>query len=170
MARIHVKNTLNSKKVVMFNTTVKSLVLTTSNGDHMWLLEVGTSHIGTDGSVILPKYVNLTTLENLNKEVEVIIGQLCDQIDWEALEEDRSSPYVYSFSPQDGSEVDINTNVAITIKDDVPSSGLDLSNIKVTLNNSIQDFDITNEVSIEGDPYEYKLSWYPQIRVHKRYN
>jgi hypothetical protein len=61
------------------------------------------------------------------------------------------------------------TDIYINIKDSLPSSGIDLSNMVVTLNNSMITFDITNEVVVTGDPYEFNLRWTPPLRVFDTY-
>jgi hypothetical protein len=65
--------------------------------------------------------------------------------------------------------VPIQSDVYIKIKDKLPSSGIDLSTMKIVLNTGETDFDITSEVTIKGDPYVYELYWAPPLRVYERY-
>jgi hypothetical protein len=66
--------------------------------------------------------------------------------------------------------VSIGSNISLVLKDYLPSAGIDLSNAKVVLNNSMTDFDITSEVQVEGDPYEYTIRWNTPMRVYSRYS
>lgn len=170
MAEIFVRNSLNSRKAVRFITTIKQFVLTGTDGDHKWVLEVGTTHPDADGNPIPPRYVNLITLDNLNEEAEKLISSMCELIDWSVLEGDKQPPYIVSAIPTDGSETAISSNIEIVLKDKIPSSGIDMSNATIKIHNGTQEFDITNEVEIDGDPYEYKLTWKPALRVHRRYS
>ena len=96
------------------------------------------------------------------------MAELCDKVDWTPLVRDKEAPHVDEVTPT-GLNTSINASVFVTLVDDLPSAGIDLSNMKITLNNSMIDFDITSEVTIEGDPYEYVLRWDPSIRVHDTY-
>lgn len=94
---------------------------------------------------------------------------MCVNIDWLPFVPDRKPPYMDSYGPE-GSSVPIGSNIFMVIKDKLPSAGIDISNMKVTLNNSVQDFDITSEVDVTGDPYLYIIRWSPRLRVYSRYD
>jgi len=51
--------------------------------------------------------------------------------------------------------------VSIKINENLPAAGIDLSDMKMVLNNGNVDFDITDEVKVVGDPYDYELRWIP---------
>jgi hypothetical protein len=169
VAEIFVKNSLGSHVSVKFNVTIKQFTITTSEGDPKWLLEVGTTYPDANGDVIPPKLVHLITLDTLEDEIEKAVSDMCLLIDWGALENDTYPPYIDSYLPSDIEDVLINTRVTAIIKERLPSSGLDLSSIKITLDNGMAIFDITNDVVITGDPYEYKIEWVPPIRALKTY-
>lgn len=168
MAQILVRNSLNSKKAVQFNINVKQFTTTKSKGDPKWLLEVATTYLDKDGYNIRPRLTHLTNLSTLDFEIEKSISSMCSEIDWAVLEKDKEAPYVTYFLPN-SDITNISSNLYVVIKDSLPSSGIDLSDIKITLNNGYTDFDITNEVTVKGDPYEYTLSWEPDLRVYKEY-
>jgi hypothetical protein len=85
---------------------------------------------------------------------------MCQLIDWGTLEDDKQPPYIQHFSPE-GDYVPIKSKVVIQIKDNLPSSGIDLSDAVFLFNNGEVDFDITSEFVITGDPYDYTLTWLP---------
>jgi hypothetical protein len=169
MADLTVVNSLNYKKAVKFNVTFRHFVVKGQEGEYMWLLEVGTTYPDANGENISAKKVLNVSAENLDEVIEDAVADLCSKIDWSPLVEDKESPYVESSHPLDGSTVPISSYVLMTIKDRLPSSGVDMSAVKVILNNSMTDFDITSDVEIRGDPYEYKVKWVTPLRVYKRY-
>jgi len=168
MANIFVKHSLSDRVSIKFNITLTRFVLKASDGDQKWLLEIGTTHPDADGNSILPKYIYLTTLSTLDAEIEKAVAEMCELIDWGTLAEDEFPPYVSSHTPSKA-VVSIHTPVSVVLKESLPSSGMDLSDIKITINNGTTLFDITDEVVISGDPYEYKLDWHPPKKVFSRY-
>lgn len=169
MSEFWIMNSLNSEKAVKFNITLRYFVTTQSKGDHKWVLEIGTTYSGADGNPISAKKILPINVENFDEVIEASVASMCSGIDWSPFAEDRRSPYVYDALPA-SSGVSIGSNIGIVLKDYLPSSGIDLSDMKVTLNNGMVDFDITNEIQVEGDPYQYTLRWNPSRRVYNRYS
>ena len=171
MAEFYVKHSLNDRKIVKFNITLRYVVPVKERGDHKWVLEIGTTQLDKDGNKILPKKIYLTNLDNLDEVIETNVAQLCELIDWGPFVEDRKTPNIKSYSPLDGStNVPIVSVVECVIEDKLPSAGIDLSNLKVIFDNGMQKFDITNAIEIEGDAYEYKLKWAPTRVVYSTYD
>ena len=168
MAHLLVRHSLNPNVVVKFNVTIKQFVTTTSEGDETWLLEVGTGHLDKDGYNLRPKYVHLITLDDLDAEIEKVVSEMCEWIDWGVLIEDKWAPYVYEYSPI-GDSVSIDSKVFVKIKDVLPSAGIDLDDMKVFLDIGIDVLDITDDIEIIGDPYEYTLKWSTSLRVFDTY-
>lgn len=169
MASIFVTNSLGNL-TVKFNITLRYFVIKAGEGEHYWLLEIGSSHSDLSGNPISAKKIHNISAENLDVVIESGLAELCSQIDWSPLVVDKRAPFVYNFFPA-GSDVPIVSNIYVTIKDKLPSAGIDISNMKVTLNNSVQDFDITNDVEIVDLYYnEYKLKWVPPLRVYETYD
>ena len=160
MSEIFVRNSLNSKKPVKFNFAIRKFVDKLSEGEELWVLEVGTLTPDTNGDPIPPYYVHNIAEKNVEDEVDKAISSMCALIDWTVLEDDNDPPYITYFSPE-GEAIDITSYVEFGLKDDLPSSGMDLSDMKVTLNNGEVDFDITSELIVKGDPYEYTFKWIP---------
>jgi len=169
MSEFFVHNSLNPNKTVKFNITLRYFVIAGEKGRHMWTLEIGTTHTDINGDNISASRVHGISASNFDEVIEESVSSLCAQIDWSPLSVDAASPYVDIATPVDGTTVPIRSDVYIKIKDKLPSSGIDLSNMKIVLNTGEADFDITSEVTIEGDPYEYELYWSPPLRVYERY-
>ena len=169
MAEFYVHNSLNPNKVVKFNIMLRYFVIKGERGEHMWVLEIGTTHLDAGGNDISAAKIHTISADNLDEVIEDALAGLCAQIDWSPLADDKDAPYVDLASPT-GTDVSIWSNILIILKDQLPSSGIDLSAMKITLNNDTQDFDITSEVTTTGDPYEYTLRWFPPGRVFNRYN
>lgn len=170
MAEFFVRHTLNYNKTVRFNITLRYFVIKGEEGEHMWTLEVGTTHEDINGDSISAKKVHNISAKNLDEVIETALADLCSQIDWTPLVDDNEAPLVDNFLPT-GDEVSIGSDIRIIIKDELPSAGIDLSNMKIILNNSMQDFDITSEVETVDAYYnEYELKWVTPLRVYNTYD
>jgi len=170
MAEFYVHNSLNPHKTVKFNITLRYFVIKGGKGEYVWTLEIGTTHLDINGDDISPVRVHKVLVSNLNTMIEDALSVLCSQIDWSPLVSDTTAPYVSATRPTNGDDsANIGTDVSITLKDMLPSAGIDLSNMKVFLNNDTTTFDITSEIDVVGDPYEYELRWSPPLRVYSRY-
>ena len=162
IAELFVINSLNLTKSVKFNIGLRYFVVKgDADGDHKWVLEVGTTHSGSDGTTPLAKKVHDISAEDFDEVLEDTLSELCSMIDWSPFVTDGEPPYLISVNPT-GSNTPIGSNVYLKIRDELPSSGIDLSNMKIILNNGTVDFDITNEVVVIGDVYEYQLKWTPE--------
>lgn len=161
MAELFVKHTLNPNKVAKFNLSLKKYVLKgEANEGYQWLLEIGTTALKADGTDIPPSYVHNVVEETIEIEIEKAISNMCSLMDWSDFDVDRYPPILAYFLPQ-GDTVPSKTIVKFNVIEESPSSGIDLSGMVVTLNNGDVDFDITSEIQVSGDPYDYVLSWTP---------
>ncbi len=161
MAELYVVNSLNLTKSVKFNIGLRYFVVKgDADGDHKWVLEIGTTHSGSDGTTPIAKKVHNISAEDFDEVLEDALSELCSRVDWSPFVTDGEPPYLVSVTPT-GDDISIGSNVYLKIKEELPSSGIDLSNIKVVLNNGTVDFDISNEIVVSGDPYEYDLRWSP---------
>lgn len=171
MAEFYVRNSLNLTKAVKFNITLRYYVIKGVEGEHVWTLEIGTTYPDLNGDPISPKRIYNVSADNLDDIIESSLGELCAKIDWSPLIKDKEAPFVESTTPSDGDmNVSIYSTIGISLKDNLPAAGIDLSNMKIILNNSTVDFDITGEIEITGDPYRYDLKWIPPLRVYDTYD
>jgi hypothetical protein len=162
MSEIFVKHTLNPRKAIKFILNLRKYALKETEGELVWLLEIGTTEPAYDGKVIPPKFIHNVKENNIEAEINKAVASMCSLVNWESLDIDRYSPVLSNFSPV-GNDVPITSRVHFTIVEDSPASGIDLSGMTVTLNNGDVDFDITPEVIVTGDPYEYNIQWIPEI-------
>jgi hypothetical protein len=169
MAEFWVTHSLNNTTAVKFNISLRYFVLKGSRGDHKWVLEIGTTYPDANGDDISATKIHNISAEDLDEIIETAVANMCAQIDWSPLVPDVDAPYVYSASPT-GSGVSLYSDVLLTLKEILPSAGMDLSSMKIILNNSVTDFDITSEVVVEGDPYESYLKWSPALRIRSTYD
>lgn len=165
MANFLIRNSLNPYKVIKCNLTFQQQVLKGSEGEHIWVVEVNTIEPDINGDPITSEYVHLRTLDDLDDEIENVANRISAQIDWSPRIEDTKAPYVTSYSPTETSDVDIDSSVILTIKESLPSAGIDIGSIVMT----VDDFDVTPEVDITGDPYEYKIEWKPSVIIRDTY-
>jgi len=162
MAYFQVRNSLNPSKVVVFGITYKQVVPKDNEGEAIWVIEVATDepHATTSGT-ILPHYITVTDELDLDLEVEKAVAEISKQIDWEPLAEDTRPPFVSSVHPSTYIQ-EIHENVKVGIKDLHPSQGIDINSIEMTVNG----IDVTSDLIITGDEYEYEVEWRPPSRVY----
>ena len=170
MTELYVNNSLNLTKSVKFNITLRYFVPKGERGDHKWILEIGTTHLDINGDPIQSKKIHNISAENLDTIIEEALSSMCSQIDWSPFVLDKEAPYVDTIYPEDETTVSIGANIYMKIKEKLPAAGIDLSDLKVIINNSMTDIDITSQVDIKGDPYEYELTWTPPLRVYDTYD
>ena len=163
MAEFVVRNSLNPYKVVKLSITFEQQVLKGKEGDHYWVAEIATLEPDLNGAPIVPEYLHLITLDNLDKEVEKAVNAISAQIDWSPTIADTSEPYVSEYLPSQTSDVSIDSFIQLVLKDSLPSAGIDLSSINLVLNG----VDISHECEITGDPYEYKVKWNPSMIIYE---
>ena len=170
MAHIFVKNSLSNSKAVLVDINFPRIIVAPdSDGNPKWVLETASTYPSASGTKINPSYVHgAESFDNLDDAVAHAISKIASQIDWSPLEDDHCSPYVSSIAPY-GDSVSIASNIQIDIKEEIPSAGIDLSDVKVSLTTEDTEFDITNECVIDGDPFFYNIHWEPPSRITRNY-
>lgn len=166
MARFIVRNSLNPNKVVRFNITLQQQVIKTGEGEPIWTAEINTNETSASGTAIGPKYIHLKSLDNLDEEINKAVSELSEQVDWTPLRDDNRGPYISWYSPEDSNDVDINSKIQFIIKESLPSAGIDIDSVEVELDG----IDITDEVEVSGDPYEYTFKWKPGTVVYQSFD
>jgi len=161
MAQFLVRNVLNPQKVIKCGITFEQITPKNREGESIWVVEIATDEPHKDGGGIPPEFINLTSLDNLDAEIEEAIKAISVQVDWTPLESDPRAPVVEECYPSDY-EVSIESRVKIVLKELLPAAGIDIDSIQMTVNDS----DVTSELEITGDPFEYTLKWNPFMRVY----
>jgi len=162
MAYFQVRNSLNPSKVIVCGITYKQVVPKDNEGEAIWVMVVATDepHVTTSGA-IPPHYITVTDELDLDLEIEKAVAEISKQVDWEPLVADTRPPYVYSVQP-DTYIQNIQENVIIGIQDMHPSYGIDLDSIEMTVNY----IDVTDDLRISGDEFDYMVEWRPPARVY----
>ena len=161
MAEFVIRNNLNPNKAVSCTITFRQIVNKGEEGEPVWVLQMGTVEPHKDGGPIAPVFVHLTDEDNLNDAVSEAVTRLSEQIDWSPLRTDSRAPFVIYHAPEENGIAKINSDVNVGIKDLVPSAGIDLDSIKMTING----YDVTEDLEIIGTPTEYSLTWRPFMRA-----
>ena len=169
MADLYIRHSLNNKKTVKVLVSFRCFVAKSSGGDHIWTLELGTTSLDKDGKKINPVRIHNINVDSLDTLISENLSIIADQIDWSPLLTDKECPEVVSTIPI-GDGVGLGSSVVIELKDVLPASGLDLSEMKILLDIGSTVFNITDECVVTGDPYRYKIKWDPRIRVNRTYN
>jgi hypothetical protein len=172
MAHFYVRNSLNYDQTVKINISfVRGYDVTANDGDPRWFLELATTHTTASGTKIAPQFVNnVTNKFKLDELIAEAVANIAAQIDWAPLVSDNKAPYIYDALPSEIScAVPIESNIDIVIKDAMPSSGLDLGDLLVTISTNSSTFNITDACVIEGNPFEYRIHWEPPFRKYEYY-
>ena len=119
-------------------------------------------HVTTSGT-IPPYFINVTDELDLDLEIEKAVAEISKQVDWSPLATDTRPPFVNSVQP-DTYIVPIQENVILGIIDLHPSLGIDINSIEMTVNG----IDVTQDLRISGDEFEYTVEWRPPARVYEQ--
>jgi hypothetical protein len=161
-----IRNSLNPGKVVSCTITFRQIVNKGEEGELVWLVQINTAEPHKDGGEIAPLFIHYVSSDNLDAAIKSATETIAEQVDWSPLYEDLRPPFVsYSSPSESGDIVSLYSNVVVDIKDLLPAAGIDPDSITVTVNG----FDVTDELDIIGDPYEYRVIWDPFIRVADTY-
>jgi len=163
MAEYILRNSLNPNKVVGCVITFRQLINKGDEGEPIWVVEITTVEPHKSGGEILPEYINYTSLTNLDVAIKEATERIAAQIDWEPVIEDLRPPFVVSNFPEDGQQqVGADSILIVDIKDILPAAGIDADSIQVIVNG----MDVSHEVKVDGDPFNYKISWKPNIVIY----
>lgn len=168
MAEFFVRHSLNPNLAVKFNITLRYFVVASEKGEHTWVLEIGTTYPSASGTAIPAKEVHLVSLSTVDDVIEDAVSSLCGYIDWSPLLVDVLAPNIADVYPV-GPDVPMPYSINFTIAERLSSAGVDLSDVKVFLNNSDTTFDITSECKVDGDPSSYEFTWVPKVVVYNPY-
>jgi hypothetical protein len=162
MAYFQVRNSLNPSKVIVCGITYTQVVPKGNEGEAIWVIAVATDepHITTSGT-IPPYYITVTDELDLDLEIEKAVAAISRQVNWEPLAADTRPPFVNSVHPSTYIQ-DMQENVRVSIIDLHPSLGIDINSIQMFVN----DFEVTDDLRISGDEYEYEVEWRPPARVY----
>jgi hypothetical protein len=162
MTTFLVRDPRNPSKVAAFGVAFRQLINKGGpEGEAIWVMEVSAN---VQGVVVTPsEFVYLTTLDNMDLEIQKAVEKLAARIDWTPLLPDTNEPYVDAVSPSTY-DISIHDRLYIVIKDPHPSSGIDTSSIKLLLN----EIDATSGIKITGTPQEYVVEWLPTKIIYEQ--
>jgi hypothetical protein len=169
MADYFLRSTLNPSKVVKCTVTITQTTPKDNEGETVWIVKAGTPEPHKDTAVeIPPAIVNVTDALQLDEAIRELTRLLAAQIDWGIPVEDYRPPYVYYSDPATTASgitlgVSLYSNVTVSIKDNLPGNGIDKDSITMTVNG----FDVTNDVRITGNPFDYTIDWHPSLRIEE---
>lgn len=163
MAYFIVRNSLNPHKAITCGITYKQVVdKNNQDGELIWVIEVATDepHVTTSGT-ISPYFITLTDELDLDLEIEKAVAAISAQVDWEPLLDDTRPPYV-EWSEPTSYIAKITEDVRVSIVDSHPSLGIDIDSIQMFVN----EIEVTDDLRISGDEYNYIVRWVPPSIVH----
>lgn len=165
MAEVYVRNSLNPHKLIKVGISfIQTVDYSRHDGELIWALEVGTPEPHYNGGKITPVYVTNFNLHDIDKEIEQAVTEVSSKVDWGSLESDVEPPYINVLSPTNYI-VDMTCAVDFILKEVLPSAGIDEDSISVEVNG----IDVSEELYITGDPFEYRVIWHPKRKVFDTY-
>jgi hypothetical protein len=148
MAEVLVQNMRDPNQQITIVVTLKQAIIPTVDPrDPKWILEASTYETDEDGDPIDPVKMYLSNHDTLTEDINDLITELCKGVDWTYVE-DTAPPKVVGYWPLSGAEgVPVTTDILINLTEEPPSSGIDLSSIRV----KVKGFDLTDQLDIKGD-------------------
>jgi hypothetical protein len=148
MAEVLVQNMRDPNQQITVVVTIKqAIVPEASPMDPKWILEASTYELDEDGDPIDPVKMYLSNNDNLTDDINDLITELCKDVNWN-YSADTDPPRVVGTWPLDGAQaVEVTTDILINLVEEPPSSGIDLSSIRV----KVKGFDLTDQLDIKGD-------------------
>lgn len=165
MASFLLRNPLNPSKLVSLGITYNQVVDTNDKQrELLWVIEIATDETTVSGLAIPPEIIHLTNLDSMDLEIREAVERISAKINWEPLEADTRAPIVEEISPSTYI-APITSAVSFGLIDLQPSAGIDLSSIKLFIN----EIEVSPDMIIEGDEYGCNVSWRPRIIVYDTY-
>lgn len=165
MATYFLRSTLNPDKVVKCILTITKTVPLDNEGEPVWIVTVGTQEPHKDTGEAIPQAIaHLTEEANLDDTIRELTEELAAQVDWGDEIEDTRPPYVYYHDPEQYEIVSLYSNVHVYLRDNLPGNGIDAATITMSVNG----FDVTDEIKIKGDPFDYRIEWNPPLKVEEQ--
>lgn len=133
--------------------------LVDQEGDQSWILVLSTTAVDSFGNSIAPEFINVVTTGTVHLELEAALGRIGQKIDWGVPLPDTQPPKLVSITPPltQTTNVSIFSDVEIKLKDPLPAAGIDLSTVKIKVN----DFDVTSDVEFIGNVFDLTLRYKP---------
>ena len=148
MAEVFVQNLRDPDQRIAIMVTIKRIVITQEGtGTQMWAIQASTNELDSGGNAIAPVYKWTSNRTTFTDDVNDLINTLCRQIDWNYAPDDTPPKIISHWPMRDDTGIAVDSEIVINIGEDVPSSGLDLSSIRV----KIKGFDLTDQVTIKGN-------------------
>jgi hypothetical protein len=148
MAEVFVQNLRDPSQRVGIMVTIKRVIVTQDGtGTQMWAIQASTKELDADGNPIAPTYKWTSNQTTFSDDVNELIDTLCKKVNW-TYEPDTTPPEITSHWPmQNDTGIPVDSEIVVNIGEQLPSSGLDISSIKV----KVKGFDLTDQVTIKGD-------------------
>jgi hypothetical protein len=148
MAEVFIQNLRDPSQQIGIMVTIKRMVVNQEGtGSLMWMIQASTLATSDDGEIVKPVYKWTSDQTTFTSDIEDLINQICSQVDWN-YELDTTPPEILNTWPLNGNTgVSVDTDIRINIADVAPSSGLDLSSIRV----KVKGFDLTDQLTIKGN-------------------
>ncbi len=160
MPAIRVTNPNNSDRGAIIYINLVSIVPLNEKGDNKYVFEISTRARDKDGNLIDKIFVYDTSVNGLLKALPKAVASICDKIYWGDIREDTKHPVVEYYGPT-GINVSLFSSVTVGIADKFPSNGIDMNSITMSVNG----FDVTNDLIIQGTYNKVNVSWSPKRRV-----
>ncbi len=128
-------------------------------GEQIWLLTLSTTESDLSGNPINTERINIISEDTVHDEIEAALGRIGAQVDWGTLLPDIRPPSVVELTPDinQTSNVKLGSNIIVRLKDALPAAGIDLSTVKMKVN----DVDVTNDLEIKGNIFDLTLIFRP---------
>ena len=128
-------------------------------GDGSWLLIAATTEPDVNGDPIPPEFINVVTTGTVHLEIEAALGRIGNKIDWGTIRSDTKPPRLREITPalNETTGVSIHSNIVVRLEEVLPAAGIDLSTLKIKVN----DFDVTDDLELRGNIFDLTAIYRP---------
>ena len=165
MADFVIRNPLNVSQAFTVSVTMRQVKITTDDprqeGDLQWILEAATLARNCDGDLVPAKWTYLRSFNTVDEEMNYLVNEISKEICWDEAV-DTTAPAVSEQTPEsNATDVPLNITLSFQLTDylekEYIASGIKKESIKFFL----KGFDLTDRITIEGNPWDYNFSFTP---------
>lgn len=160
MPALKVVNPNALERAIIVYIDLISIIPLNKLGDNKYVFRLSTQAKDCSGNSIQPLMVYDTSINGFFKALPKALADLCEHVCWGEIDNDRTAPFVSYYGPA-GDDVSLFSSIIIGLEDALPSKGIDPTSIRMTVNG----FDVTNDIIIDGQYNILTVSWSPKRRV-----
>lgn len=158
MAEVIIQNLRYPDQIITAVVTIKREIVYDDDPSKLqWILEASTRAKDANGVRVKPSKLYKSSKETVTKDINDLITDLCKKVDWVHVIDTEPPEVVGQWPLAEEQNVAVDTEIRFTLWEEPPSSGIDLSSIRV----KVKGYDLTDRLVINGDMTRCSVSVTP---------